>query len=148
LPTVSAEARIGAPVAAVYALARDIEAFPQFMEDVQEVTILEQTADRQVSHWVGVIKEFGRTIAWTEEDFWSEADHSCFFRQTEGDFTSYMGTWRFEEADGGTVARLEVTYEYRVPLVGALIQGLLQKKVQRNCQAMLDALKRKAEGAA
>ena len=147
MPTVSAEVAIAAPVERVYALARDIEAFPDFMEDVQEVTILEQTADRQVSRWVGVIREFNRTITWTEEDFWDDEQHTCFFRQTEGDFTSYEGTWTFRPDDGGTLARLEVTYEYRVPLVGALIQGLLQKKVQRNCQSMLEAIKAKAEAA-
>jgi uncharacterized membrane protein len=147
LPTVSAEVTIAAALDKVYALARDIEAFPEFMEDVREVNILEQTPDRQVSHWVGVIKEFGRTIEWTEEDFWTEADHSCKFTQTEGDFTSYEGSWAFEGDASCTTARLIVTYEYKVPLIGALIQGLLQKKVQQNCQSMLDAIKAKAESA-
>ncbi len=145
MPTVSAEVTIAASLDEVYALARDIEAFPQFMEDVREVNILEMSPERQVSHWVGVIKEFGRTIVWTEEDFWNEADHTCQFSQTEGDFTSYEGSWAFEGDATSTHARLTVTYEYKVPLIGALIQGLLQKKVQQNCQAMLDAIKAKAE---
>lgn len=145
MPTVTAEATIAAPLDRVFALARDIEAFPEFMDDVREVKILEQTPERQVSHWVGVIKEFNRTIEWTEEDFWSEADHSCKFTQTEGDFTSYEGSWAFEGDASATTARLTVTYEYKVPLIGALIQGLLQKKVLQNCQSMLDAIKKKAE---
>lgn len=147
MPTVRAEVTIAAPLDEVYALCRNIEAFPDFMEDVREVTLLEQTPDRQVSHWVGIIKEFHRTIEWTEEDFWSDADHSCRFSQTEGDFTSYEGSWTFEPRDGETYVALEVTYEYKVPLIGPLIQGLLQKKVLQNCQSMLDAIKGKAESA-
>ena len=83
----------------------------------------------------------------TEQASPSEADHSCKFTQTEGDFTSYEGSWAFEGDASCTTARLIVTYEYKVPLIGALIQGLLQKKVQQNCQSMLDAIKAKAESA-
>jgi len=145
MPTVSAQVTIKAPLEKVYALARDIEAFPEFMEDVTEVTILEKSPGRQVSRWVGVIKEFGRTIAWTEEDFWNDAEHSCRFRQIEGDFTAYEGEWTFAATNGDTVVKLQVTYEYKVPLIGQLIQGLLQRKVQQNCQSMLEAIKRQAE---
>ena len=144
MPTVTAEAVINAPIEKVYALAKDIERFPEFMEDVEEVEILEQSPERQVSRWVGVVRELNRKITWTEEDFWNDEEHVCRFRQIEGDFTSYEGVWSFEPHDGSTLVRLEVTYEYRVPLVGALIQNLLRKKVQQNCQSMLEALKRKA----
>jgi ribosome-associated toxin RatA of RatAB toxin-antitoxin module len=145
MPTVDSEVLIHAPLESVYALARDIERFPQFMEDVEEVTILEQTPERQVSRWVGVIKELRRTIAWTEEDFWNDQEHVCVFRQTEGDFTDYGGRWEFVPEGEGTRVRLRLDYEYHVPLVGALIQNLLKKKMQANTDAMLAALKREAE---
>ncbi len=57
MPTVETTVVIKAPVEKVYELARDIERFPQFMEDVEEVEVLEQTADRQVSRWVGNVKQ-------------------------------------------------------------------------------------------
>ena len=145
MPTVESEVLVNAPLERVYALARDIERFPQFMEDVEEVTILEQTPERQVSHWVGAIKELRRTITWTEEDFWNEEEHVCVFRQTEGDFTDYSGQWEFAPEGEGTRVRLRVDYEYNVPLVGALIQNLLRKKMQANTDAMLEAIKREAE---
>lgn len=145
MPTVSAQVTIKAPLPKVYALAKNIEAFPEFMEDVAEVTILEKSPERQVSRWVGVIREFGRTITWTEEDFWNDDEHRCRFRQLEGDFTAYEGEWSFAGTNDETVVSLEVTYEYKVPLIGPLIQGLLQRKVQQNCRAMLEAIKRQAE---
>ncbi len=145
MPTVESQTLINAPLNQVYALARDIERFPQFMEDVEEVTILEQTPERQVSRWVGAIRELRRTITWTEEDFWDDQQHVCVFRQTEGDFTEYSGRWEFVPEGGSTRVRLRLDYEYRVPLVGALIQSLLLKKMQANAQAMLLALQREAE---
>jgi len=148
MPTVESEVLINAPVEQVYALARDIERFPEFMADVKEVRILEQTPERQVSRWVGIIKELRRTITWTEEDFWDEEQRVCTFRQTEGAFTAYGGRWEFLAEGNSTRVRLRLDYEYRVPLVGARIQNLLRKKMQANTDAMLAALKAEAESRA
>ena len=145
MPTVTSAISIAAPLEVVYALARDIERFPEFMEDVEEVEILEQTPERQVSRWVGAIKELHRSVKWTEEDFWDDAAHVCVFRQLEGDFTAYAGRWEFTPEAGGTRMTMVIDYEYEVPLIGALIQGLLLKKMQANTDAMLAALKGKAE---
>ena len=145
MPTVLAVADVNAPLDQVYALARDIEAFPQFMPDVQSVEILERRPDYQKSHWVGIIKEFKRTIKWTEEDDWDDVKHTCRFEQTEGDFSAYRGAWRFDETAAGTHVELELEYEYDVPLIGALIKALLKRKMQENCDNMLGAIKTKAE---
>lgn len=145
MATITSEVRIDAPVDRVFEIARDIEAFPEFMDDVEEVEILEQTSERQVSRWVGLIEEFKRTIEWTEEDFWSVEKHTCDFEMLEGDFTGYSGRWTFEEDNGGTVAKLVVDYEYNIPLIGPLIKKLLHAKVQENCDNMLAAIKDRAE---
>jgi len=145
MPNIRSEITIAAPLERVYALAKDIECFPEFMEDVEEVEILERTPERQVSRWVGAVKELHRLVKWTEEDFWDDAEHVCLFRQLEGDFTSYEGRWEFAEQEGGTRVLLLIDYEYNVPLIGALIQKLLLKKMQANTDAMLAAIKREAE---
>jgi len=145
MPTVESQVSVAAPVERVYEIARDIERFPQFMADVVEVEILEQTPERQVSRWVGLIKELNRKINWTEEDFWDEESRSCEFRMLEGDYTSYGGSWKFEPEGDGCLVTLVVEFEYEVPLVGALIKNLLKKKMQENCDSMLAALKAEAE---
>lgn len=147
MPTVESEIVIERPVAEVYALAQDIERFPEFMADVQSVEILEDDLPRRVSRWTGVIKEFNRTVEWTEEDYWDDAAHVCTFTQLEGDFSEYSGRWEFTEVPEGTRMRLEVNYDYNVPLIGALIKNLLRKKMQQNTDAMLAALKEEAESA-
>ena len=146
MPTVESEIIIQAPADQVYALAKDIERFPEFMADVQSVEILEDVPPRRVSRWVGIVKEFNRTVSWTEEDFWDDQQRRCTFRQTEGDYTEYGGQWEFSAAPQGTRVYLRIDFEYDVPLIGSLIKGLLQRKMQQNCEDMLAALKQQAEG--
>ncbi|MFO8079508.1 MAG: SRPBCC family protein [Armatimonadota bacterium] len=145
MATVESMIVIAAPVETVYAIAKDVERFPEFMDDVQDVEILEEDGQRRVSHWVGLIEEFNRTLEWTEEDYWDDEEHSCRFEMLEGDFTEYSGIWTFEEEEGGTLVKLVVDYEYAVPLIGPLIKKLLHRKVQQNCDNMLSAIKKQAE---
>ncbi len=145
MPTIESKIVIAQPVAEVYALAKDIERFPEFMADVEKVEILEDDPPRRVSHWVGSVKEFNRTIQWTEEDYWDDEAYVCTFVQLEGDFSEYRGRWEFSEVPEGTRVHIEVEYEYNIPLLGALIKNLLRKKMQQNTDAMLAALKEKAE---
>jgi ribosome-associated toxin RatA of RatAB toxin-antitoxin module len=145
VPEVQAEALIQAPPQKVYELAKDIERFPEFLPNVQQVSITEREGGRVVSAWVGLVPEFKRTIKWVEEDVWNDADLSCQFRLLSGDWDRYDGTWSFTPQESGTRARLTITYEYNVPLIGALIKQLLRKLVQRNVEETVGGLKQQAE---
>jgi ribosome-associated toxin RatA of RatAB toxin-antitoxin module len=147
VPIVESTTFIAAPVARVYAIAREIERFPEFMADVEEVEILEQTPERQVSRWVGHVKQLNRRIRWTEEDFWNEEKRECTFEQIEGDYSLFRGRWEFREVEGGTEAYMQIEYEYAVPLIGNLIKGVILKLTQQNIDGMLAGLKQRAESA-
>ena len=84
---------IRAPLADVYRVAKDVERFPQFMPDVESIRVLERQGSTIVAEWVGIVQ--GRKIRWVEEDQWDDAAHVSRFRQREGDFTKYEGTWSF-----------------------------------------------------
>lgn len=148
MPEVTAEIHIGAQPDQVYGLAKNIERFPEFLPNVQKVTVTERDGSRVVSEWAGLVPEFRRTIKWTEEDHWDDEARSCCFRLLRGDWDRYDGRWTFEARDGGTLVRLEIRYEYNVPLVGPLIRRLLRKLVQRNAEETLVGLKQQATGAA
>jgi len=53
-------------------VARDVESFPDFMEDLQSLVVKERTDDgnRTVTEWVGLIREFKMTVKWSQEDLW------------------------------------------------------------------------------
>jgi uncharacterized membrane protein len=53
MATVESMIVVAAPVERVYAIARDVEQFPEFMSDVQSVEILEEDGGRRVSAGLG-----------------------------------------------------------------------------------------------
>jgi len=141
---VSATMIIHAPLEQVYRVAKDVERFPEFMPDVESIRVLERTDGGTVTEWVGLVQ--GRKVRWIEEDHWDDAGHRCSFRQREGDFSRYEGTWRFEAVPGGTRTTLDLAYEMDLPLAGPLLSNLLKVLVRKNLESMLTALKHQLEG--
>ena len=146
MPEVVSEIIIPQPPPRVYAVAREVERFPEFLPDVESVVITEREGERVTSEWVGLVREFGRKIKWTEEDRWDEAGLRCDFRTLKGDWDRYEGSWTFEPHPDGCLVRLRLDYDLNVPLIGALIRGLLKKLVQKNSDQMLLGLKARVLG--
>ena len=142
MSVIEVERIIPAPPDAVYAAAKEVERFPEFMPNVQTVEIVERSGSSTVSRWVGRVEEFNRTIKWTEQDQWDDAARACTFKATEGDWDKYEGLWTFEEHPDGTRVYLKLDFEFDVPLIGPLIKGLLAKLVKGNSQEMLEGLAR------
>jgi len=147
MPEITSSVHIAADIETVYRVARDIERFPEYMPDVQSITVLERNPDgsRVVAEWVGVVREFKLTVRWVEEDIWDDAGKTCRFQLVKGDFKSYEGIWRFAEEDGGTRFTSTLTYEYDLPLIGPIIKSLIRKKMQENSDKILEAIRKKAE---
>ena len=145
MPRVECSIIINGPVDKVYECAKDVESFPEYMPDVKEVRILERDGSRVVSQWTASIPEFGMTIKWSEEDLWDDQAMTCDFRLVKGDYAAYSGKWTFTEVDGGARFDSIVDYEYDVPLIGPLIQGLVQRKVKENVDKILEAVKKRVE---
>ena len=151
MPQIESSIVIQAPRAAVMAVARDNEKFPEFMADLQSIQVQEKSADgsRVVSEWVGIVPKFGAKIRWVEEDVWDEAAGTCTFRQLSGDYKRWEGVWTFApEGENATRFSSLVDYEIEIPLVGPLIKTIIRKAVQDNVDATLRAIKERCESAA
>jgi len=149
LALVQSSVEINGPLEQVYALAKDIESFPEFMPDLKSVKVVERSEDgsRIVSDWVGIVKEFKTFVKWTEQDIWDDAAKTCTFSLVKGDYSKYSGFWKFTDLGGKTRFDSEIEVEYDVPLIGALIKGLIAKKMKDNVDNMLAAIKQKVETA-
>lgn len=146
MPYVESAIAIAAPAKIVYELAKDQERFPEFMPDVETVTVLERHPDRVISRWKTLVEE--APIEWTEEDRFDDEALRIDYKLLEGDLDKFEGSWTFAERDGTTHVRLGVDYDFGVPTLAELIGPTLQKKVVENSEMMLAALKRQAEAAA
>src|ERR1041385_4418090 len=73
MPRIEQSVMIDAPVERVYAIARDVESFPDYMEDLQSIKVLERSEDgnRTITEWVGLVRQFRMTLKWTQEDLWN-----------------------------------------------------------------------------
>ncbi len=151
MPHIENSVSINAPLDKVFALARDAESFPQFMPDVESVSVSERSPDgsRTVTDWVAVASDFKLKVRWTEEDLWDEAAHTCRFTQLKGDYTAYGGVWTFT-ANGGkaTVFSSAIDYELDIPLIGPLLKAVVARLMQSNTQKILEAIKSRAEQSA
>src|SRR5262245_34609451 len=148
MPRIEQSVQIEAPIAHVYRIAKDVESFPQFMADLQSLTVKERSPDgaRTVTDWVGLIREFKMKIVWTQEDRWDDAAYRDEFTMLKGDMDRMEGCWQFTpEEENRTRFDSVVDYEYNVPLIGPMVKSLIKKKMTDNLQATMDAIKRKAE---
>jgi coenzyme Q-binding protein COQ10 len=143
VPYVEIKIVIDAPARDVYELAKQQERFPEFMPDVESVTILERRSDCIVSRWKTLVEE--APIEWTEEDRFDDAALRVDYKLIEGDLDTFEGTWTFETIEGCTNVTLGVEYDFGVPTLAELIGPTLQRKVRENSEMMLAALKREAE---
>jgi len=144
---VELETVIHAPLETVYAVARDVEAFPQFMPDVKSVRLLERSDDgsRTLTEWVAYASQLKLQVRWTEEDVWDDTARTCHFRQVKGDYDQMEGRWEFLPHPAGTLFRSTLEYELRVPLLGALVQKVIHHLVVQNLKGILEGVKTRAE---
>lgn len=150
MPRIETSVLVSAPVDVVFAVARDVEAFPGFMDDLESLKLLESHdgGTRTLTEWVGVIREFKMNIKWIQEDVWDPEKHRDDFRMLSGDMDAMAGYWQFDEVDGGTQFSSVLDYEYNVPLIGPMVKALIKKKMTANLEAQLAAIKARAEAAA
>ena len=147
MPHIELSVEVSAPAQAVYEVARRVEDFPTFMEDLQSLTVLERTegGNRTVTQWVGLIREFKMTVKWTQEDVWDPLARRDDFRMLKGDMDSMSGFWQFTDTPNGSRFESVLDYEYNVPLIGPMIKALIKKKMTANLEAQMRAIKARAE---
>ena len=145
MPTVESTTWINAPLETVYAIAKDNASFPEYMKDVESLTIVETDGSRVVSDYVALVSAFGLKVRWKQEDLWDDDAHACSFRQLSGDYDDLYGTWTFSEENGGTRFNSEVNYEYVVPGLGPLVKKVVHGLMIKNLDATLEAIKHKSE---
>jgi ribosome-associated toxin RatA of RatAB toxin-antitoxin module len=143
MPYVETSIVIAAPARVVYELAKEQERFPEFMPDVETVTVLERHADRILTRWKTLVEE--APIEWIEEDRFNDAEQRIDYKLLEGDLDKFEGSWTFSENGTETHVVLGVDYDFGVPTLAELIGPTLERKVRENSDMMLAALKREAE---
>lgn len=139
MPYVESEIYIDAKPEAAYSFARDMEKFPEYMRDVEEVNVLERNGTGTITEWVTNID--GTPLIWTEEDKFDDEARVISYKMIEGDLDKFEGDWQFMEKDGGCLVKLGVDYDFGMPSLTDLIGPTLEQKVRENSEMMLGGMK-------
>lgn len=143
MPKVVVSEMVLASPSQVYKLACDMERYPEFMEDVISVEVLERRENETVTFWV--TKVDGRTIKWTERDTFDSVKHLINYELIKGDLKKFHGFWSFTQEAGYCKITLEVDFDLGIPVLAQLLNPVLTSKVQKNSIAMIKAIKEMVE---
>lgn len=128
----------------IYSIAKEMERYPDFMKDVEKVTVLRREGNKTTTEWITSVED--TPIYWKEEDQFDDEERVITYRLLEGDLDKFEGMWSFVEDSEGTNVTLTVDYDFGVPMLAELIGPTLDQKVRENCAMMLEGMKKKVEG--
>ncbi|KAB2954611.1 cyclase [Heliorestis acidaminivorans] len=131
----------------VYALASQMENYPEFMKDVRSVKILDRGDAYTITEWITEVD--GRVIRWQERDDFYPQEGLIRYHQLSGDLKKFEGYWQIEEKNlnekKGSQITLTVEFDLGIPMLSSLLNPLLKQKVRANSEAMLEAIKAQIE---
>lgn len=137
MPTVTVDLMISAPAHAVWAQVKDVEAYPQFMENVRSVAIIDHAdGATRTTRWSTLLK--GSVLEWTEVEVIDDASLRIEFQQLDGDLDLFEGHWQLT-ASSATKTRVElaVAFEIGIPLLADMLNPVAARALKGNSEAML-----------
>ena len=136
---------VTAPPERCFAVAADIERYPEWAADIKEVMVHERDDQGRPLLVTFRAAAFGRSTSYTLAYDYGEAPRVLAWRLTRGDITTKLdGSYTFEPADGGgTDVLYHLEVELRVP-----IPGFIKMRAQSRIMATaLRELKARVESA-
>jgi ribosome-associated toxin RatA of RatAB toxin-antitoxin module len=111
---------VSAPPERCFAVAADIERYPEWAADIKEVEVKERDDQGRPLLVTFRAAAFGRSTSMTLAYDYSEAPHVLSWKLTQGDITTkWDGTYIFDAGDGGgTDVTYHVEAALRVPIPG------------------------------
>jgi ribosome-associated toxin RatA of RatAB toxin-antitoxin module len=111
---------VAAPPERCFAVAADLEHYPEFFNDIKEVEVKERDAQGRPLLVTFRAAAFGRSTSYTLAYDYSDAPHTLAWKLTEGDITTKLdGSYVFDPGvGGGTDVTYHLEAELRVPIPG------------------------------
>lgn len=119
----------------VWRIARDLLAYPKFMNQVLSVKPVESAAGETLTAWVVLFN--GNELQWTENDQYDEALRRLKFTQIDGDLAEWRGYFEATAEREGTLARYLIEFDLGVPALADVLHPLGERAIRSNCDQML-----------
>lgn len=133
---------IAAPHDQVWAIATDLERYPEWAHDVKDVVITSRDDDGRPSQVEFRTSALGRSTHYTLQYDYSGAPDSLSWTMIKGDIQrSIEGAYRFSPGpEGGTTVQYDLAIELVVPL-----PGFVKRRAERRILNAIKELKAFAE---
>ena len=125
---------------AIYPFICRMERYPEFMDNVVEVKILERDTCKTITSWKVFVD--GIKVGWIEEDLFDEKNYKISYKQIEGDFTNFNGEWILEKTQEGTIVKLIIDVDLGISMLANFINPILIKKISDNSMKMLESIEK------
>lgn len=125
----------------VYSLLTDIEKFPDFIEDINSVEIVEEVEGRVISEW-GVDID-GVPLNWRQQHILDKDKARISFRMLQGDLERYAGQWSLQQLLTGTELKLTMIVDWGLPSLARVTEPILKEKINNYIQRILSDIKTK-----
>ncbi len=115
------------PLTEVYALARQVERYPEFMPDYLSSKVIERTPEGDVVERSALVK--GKLYVWKSRVTFQE-NEGVYFVHQEGPLHGMQVSWRFLSLDPSRT-RLTITHTFQIqrkfPFLGQLLEAWYYK---------------------
>jgi ribosome-associated toxin RatA of RatAB toxin-antitoxin module len=147
MPEVALELDIQAPAAKVWQVVTDIERYPDSMDSVRWVKIIDGTDPlARRSGWSVLLK--GSILEWEELERLDPDRMVMEFHQVSGDMETFDGEWRVTPLSAErTRVTLHITFEIGIPLLADMLNPVAQRSLRDNSREMLVGIERDAVAA-
>lgn len=142
MPHVVLEILVHAPSDLVWGVVSDVVGYPEYMENVREVTLVDVGPDgERILAWTVILK--GSVLQWIEVERINEKGRRIDFDQRSGDLETFRGHWQVCDSANGTIVELDIEFEIGIPMLAEMLNPVAERALRDNSEQMLRALEMK-----
>lgn len=150
MPHVEVDLHIAVPPEEAWAVVVDVLGYPDCMESVDSVVIVDQADEsHRTTAWSVRLK--GSVLQWTEAELIDHQARRFDFEQVTGDLGEFVGHWAVSPAPGdGSTVSLHVDFDIGIPLLAEMLNPVAADALRESAAQMLASLEQRLvrEGAA
>lgn len=121
-----------------YSEIKDIEKYPDYMESISSIEILQRDGQSITARWNGSID--GAPLTWIQKNELLDHKQEVRFEALEGDFEIFKGKWSINSHKNKLLLQLEIEYRLGIPVIEDVLGPILSEKIKTNSIAMLEAI--------
>ncbi len=121
-----------------YLKIKDVEKYPDYMESVSSIEVLERDETSITARWNGSID--GAPLTWVQKNEFLDDKQEVHFEAIEGDFEIFKGKWSIGSYKKDLLLQIEIEYRLGIPVIEDVLGPILSEKIKTNSIAMLEAI--------